>query len=171
MTGILFHFDGEVILLAFSDNNEFAIGIGMGRYRGFDITNLFTVHPDGAVLHIFPCLALGFFHAALHQSFHDINRCFMDFAALGVAESPFDFIARKFLDVAGEESLGHLFRLGQPFFAVNEAGHFFSQLPLSASMFRMFCYFFFQCVDFLMGRKVKYFRYFTTSRSSWLNQN
>ncbi len=106
MTGILFHFDGEVILFAFSDNNEFAIGIGMGRYRGFDITDLFPIHPDGAVLHIFPCLALGFFHAALHQSFHDINRCFMDFAALGVAESSFDFIAREFLDVAGEESLG-----------------------------------------------------------------
>lgn len=41
---------------------------------GVCIADLHAVYADGAVLYVFPGLAFGFLHAALHQSFHDINR-------------------------------------------------------------------------------------------------
>ena len=59
----------------------------------------------------------------------------------------------------------------QGLFAVDEARHFGCQNFLGFAFVRLCFNFFSQGIIFLFARKVKYFKYLMTSRSSWFTQN
>ena len=52
-----FHGNGEIIFLAFADDDESAVRIRMGGDGRFRIFDLHTVYADSAVGDIFSCLA------------------------------------------------------------------------------------------------------------------
>ena len=132
----------------------------MSGYIGFDVFHLDSIDADGSVFNVFSGLAFGFFHAGLYEGFHDIDGRFMDFAALCISESAFDFFTRKFLDIAGEEGFGDFLCLGKSSLAMDETGDFFGQFSLGISVFRMFCHFFLEIIDFFVGQEGEVFQVF-----------
>ena len=147
----LFHdADREIILLSFFDDDELAIRIRMRGDLCFHILHLDAIHADRAIFHIFSGLPLGLLYAAFDECFDDIDLLLMHFAALGIAESAFDFLAGELFDMAGEERLCDLLRLRKTRLAVDEAGDFLCELPLRVSMLRMLCDFGLERIDLLL---------------------
>ena len=58
---LFLHYNGEVVLLAFFDDDELAIGVRVIGDFCFGVFDLFAIDADGAVGDVFSGLAFGFF--------------------------------------------------------------------------------------------------------------
>lgn len=160
-----------VFLLPFADDDELAVGILMGFDDFVEGRDFDAVNGDCTVSDIFAGLAFRFVNLGIDEPVDDVFFFVGNVDSRHLAKGLFQFAFRQVGDAAVVQGFRNVLGFLQGFRAVDESRDFFSQAALGQSFSGSFSTDSARASISSLLRKVKYFKYLTTSASSWLSQN